>query len=437
MASDQNKSNSPSLEEQIVSLTQTVQSNRESLDDATRFRTLKAARGLLGALESPPETAMRDVVLNPVLLTAIRMGVQLGVFQMIRDHQGEGATTEQIASQSGASLIVVDQILRLLAAAGYVSEAGAQTYKPSPLTMAMADGTLEAMTRACFDIGNYCSTYAPEYFRQNNNQFPTSAEDTPFQLAKNTPLSYFAWLGENPSLAKDFQQWMTLKQQATPNWVDWFDVQGNLLHGFRNQSDDVLLVDVGGGEGHYLHAFNDKYPDAPGRRILQDLPQVISTINKTPKDTELMAHDFFTVQPVKGTKICFSLVGLAGEFAFLFLYSICMALHMLINPSGARAYYMHWILHDWRDEQAHSILSHIVDAMEPGYSKLIINDQIIPDRDCDFATACISIMMMLQVGAFERTEKQWRALLASVGLKDVSFYQPPGNGEGIIVATKA
>ncbi|KAE8312014.1 O-methyltransferase-domain-containing protein [Aspergillus transmontanensis] len=403
MASDQSKSNCPSLEEQIVSLTQTVQSNRESLDDATRFRTLKAARGLLGALESPPETAMRDVVLNPVLLTAIRMGVQLGVFQMIRDHQGEGATTEQIASQSGASLIVVDQILRLLAAAGYVSEAGAQTYKPSPLTMAMADGTLEAMTRACFDIGNYCSTYAPEYFRQNNNQFPTSAEDTPFQLAKNTPLSYFAWLGENPSLAKDFQQWMTLKQQATPNWVDWFDVQGNLLHGFRNQSDDVLLVDVGGGEGHYLHAFNDKYPDAPGRRILQDLPQVISTINKTPKDTELMVHDFFTVQPVK----------------------------------GARAYYMHWILHDWRDEQAHSILSHIVDAMEPGYSKLIINDQIIPDRDCDFATACISIMMMLQVGAFERTEKQWRALLASVGLKDVSFYQPPGNGEGIIVATKA
>ncbi|KAB8223103.1 O-methyltransferase-domain-containing protein [Aspergillus novoparasiticus] len=413
MASDQNKSNSPSLEEQIVSLTQTVQSNRESLDDATRFRTLKAARGLLDALESPPETAMRDVVLNPVLLTAIRMGVQLDVFQMIRDHQGEGATTEQIASQSGASFIVFPfsrcrsstcpHILRLLAAAGYVSEAGVQTYKPSPLTMAMADRTLEAMTRACFDIGNYCSTYAPEYFRQNNNQFPTSAEDTPFQLAKNTPLSYFAWLGENPSLAKDFQQWMTLKQQATPNWVDWFDVQGNLLHGFRNQPDDVLLVDVGGGEGHYLHAFNDKYPDAPGRRILQDLPQVISTINKTSKDTELMAHDFFTVQPVK----------------------------------GARAYYMHWILHDWRDEQAHSILSHIVDAMEPGYSKLIINDQIIPDRDCDFATACISIMMMLQVGAFERTEKQWRALLASVGLKDVSFYQPPGNGEGIIVATKA
>ncbi|KNG80970.1 hypothetical protein ANOM_010986 [Aspergillus nomiae NRRL 13137] len=396
-------SSSPSLEEQIASLTQTVQSNRESLDDATRLRTLKAARGLLDALGSPPETVMQDVVLNPVLLMALRMGVQLGVFRMICDRQEEGTTTEQMAAQSGASVIVVGQILRLLAAAGYVSEAGVQTYKPSPLTMVMADGTLEATTRACFDIGNYCTTYAPEYFRQNHNQFPTSAEDTPFQLAKNTPLSYFAWLGQNPSLAKDFQQWMTLKQQTTPNWVDWFDIKGNLFGGFRNQPGDVLLVDVGGGEGQYLHAFNDKFPDTPGRRILQDLPQVISTINNPPKGIELMAHDFFTAQPVK----------------------------------GARAYYMHWILHDWRDEQAHSILSNIVGAMEPGYSQLIINDQIIPDRDCDFPTACISIMMMLQVGAFERTEKQWRDLLTSVGLKDVSFYQPPSNGEGIIVATKA
>lgn len=98
---------------------------------------------------------------------------------------------------------------------------------------------------------------------------------------------------------------------------------------------------------------------------------------------------------------------------------------------------MHWILHDWRDEQARDILSNVVAAMEPGYSRLIINDQIIPDRDCDFATACISIMMMVQVGSFERTGKQWRALLTSVGLKDFSFHQPPGSGEGIIIATKA
>lgn len=182
----------------------------------------------------------------------------------------------------------------------------------SPQHTQCVKGVATHSDESSFDIGNYCTTYAPEYFRRNNNQFPRSAEDTPFQLAKSTPLSYFAWLGENPSLAKDFQQWMALKQQAAPNWVDWFDIQENLLDGFSNRPDDVLLVDVGGGEGNYLHAFNDKFPDAPGRRILQDLPQVISTINNTPKGTELMVHDFFTVQPVKGTKIDFFFVGLAG-----------------------------------------------------------------------------------------------------------------------------
>jgi hypothetical protein len=38
---------------------------------------------------------------------ALRMGVQLGVFQAIRDNQGEGVTTQQIAEKSGASDIVV------------------------------------------------------------------------------------------------------------------------------------------------------------------------------------------------------------------------------------------------------------------------------------------------------------------------------------------
>jgi hypothetical protein len=63
MTSDQTTSSNMSLEDQIAQLTQTVQSNRGSLDDATRFKALTAARGLLEALESPPETVIRDVVL--------------------------------------------------------------------------------------------------------------------------------------------------------------------------------------------------------------------------------------------------------------------------------------------------------------------------------------------------------------------------------------
>lgn len=45
---------------------------------------------------------------------------------------------------------------------------------------------------------------------------------------------------------------------------------------------------------------------------------------------------------------------------------------------GARAYYLHSIIHDWDDMDAGRILGHIRDALIPGYSKLLINDVIIP-----------------------------------------------------------
>jgi hypothetical protein len=97
---------------------------------------------------------------------------------------------------------------------------------------------------------------------------------------------------------------------------------------------------------------------------------------------------------------------------------------------------MHWILHDWSDERCRSILTNIVAAMKPGYSRLILHETLLPDTNCDLSSACMSIMMMVQVAAFERSEGQWRDLLGSVGLSHVTFYQSPGNGEGIIEAIK-
>ncbi|OJJ07883.1 hypothetical protein ASPVEDRAFT_47076 [Aspergillus versicolor CBS 583.65] len=394
-----------SLSSDIVTLTETVKLRKESIDETARIEALNAAKGLVEALSSPVEKAIQDVSVNIVTPMALRMGVQLGVFTSINDPNVEGITTKEIAEKAGASPIVVGQVMKVLSATGYVLEAGVQLYKPSALTTVMADPIMEATTRATFDIGQPCATYGPEFFRRNGNQFPSCVEDTPFQLAQKTKLSYWDWLGQNTSLAQDFQQFMTIKQQKTPCWADWFDVSGIILDGFRkNEEHSTMLVDIGGGEGHYTIAFKSKFPDA-GRCILQDLPHVISSITNAPDATELMAHDFFQPQPVK----------------------------------GARVYYLHWILHDWSDTQAREILLQIVDSMEPGYSRLVINENIIPDTDCDYNLACLSMLMMVQVGALERTELQWRELLHSVGLTDISFHQPPGgpgNGEGVIVAVR-
>lgn len=66
--------------------------------------------------------------------------------------------------------------------------------------------------------------------------------------------------------------------------------------------EDALLVDMGGSVGHDLSEFRRKWSDAPGRLVLQDLPKVLEqarTMSLHPS-IEIMDHDFFTEQPVRG-----------------------------------------------------------------------------------------------------------------------------------------
>ena len=69
-------------------------------------------------------------------------------------------------------------------------------------------------------------------------------------------------------------------------------------------SAKVLMVDIGGGQGHDLRDLVQKYPEyASARLVLQDLPHTINGIDpeSLPDDIEKQAYDFFSgQQPIKG-----------------------------------------------------------------------------------------------------------------------------------------
>ena len=60
-----------------------------------------------------------------------------------------------------------------------------------------------------------------------------------------------------------------------------------------------VFVDVGGGTGQQCAAIKEKFPELPGKVILQDLPAVVAEA-KLPEGIEAQAYAFFTEQPVKG-----------------------------------------------------------------------------------------------------------------------------------------
>jgi hypothetical protein len=89
-------------------------------------------------------------------------------------------------------------------------------------------------------------------------------------------------------------------------WHEWYDIEGRLLKGFDSSQSSTLLVDVGGGKGHDLNAFDAAFGkpprNYPGKLVLQDLPHVLDTIPDSDLASSIskMAHDFFVEQPVKG-----------------------------------------------------------------------------------------------------------------------------------------
>ena len=73
--------------------------------------------------------------------------------------------------------------------------------------------------------------------------------------------------------------------------------------------------------------------------------------------------------------------------------------------------------------------------MQPGYSKLLINEYVVPDVGATWSITSMDWLMMALGAVKERTEKQWRTLLGEAGLKVVGIWTYDQGTESLIEAT--
>ncbi|MGA2076012.1 MAG: methyltransferase, partial [Terriglobia bacterium] len=139
------------------------------------------------------------------------------------------------------------------------------------------------------------------------------------------------------------------------------------------------LVDLGGGEGALLR---DILSATPGLRgVLFDLPQAVAR-----------APEVLTGEIAARCEI------LAGSF-------------FVSVPEGADAYLLKGIIHDWPDEDAAKILRNTRRAIRPGGTLLLIENIV----DSTARPPGLMELLMLVLGGCERTEADFRSLLASTG----------------------
>jgi len=145
------------------------------------------------------------------------------------------------------------------------------------------------------------------------------------------------------------------------------------------------LVDVGGGHGGLITEILKSNPKLKG--VLFDADEVI-----------------------QGARLKLDAAGLTDRCETVagdFFNSV---------PAGGDAYIMKWIIHDWNDEKAITILRNCRNQMSQN-AKLIVVDCVVPETDEPDFSKFIDLNMLVMTGGKERTAKEFDQLLGAAGFK--------------------
>ncbi|MDB5682545.1 MAG: dependent methyltransferase [Sphingomonas bacterium] len=302
--------------------------------------------------------AMPQLALGFMTSKAIYAVTKLG----IADYLGEEArTAEDIAEAVGADAHAVGRFLRYLASVGlFVEEGGRFALTPLGSTM-RRDAPVSF--RAMILMAN-SDTYLG--WAQAEHTLRTGEP----AFAKVFGGDFFQWLDRNPDAAQTFHAAMI----TPPNELATIVAQLDL-------ADARHVIDVGGGNGHFLSAILAAYP--PLQATLVDLAEAIEAAKAEQggplPNTALVVGDFFRAV-----------------------------------PGGGDVYILQKILHDWNDEDCARILRTIRSAVEPG-TRLAIVDVIV--RPGQTGALLADMWMYVQSGGRERTAEEFEMLLANTGFR--------------------
>jgi len=269
-------------------------------------------------------------------------------------------SAEELASLIGAQPDALYRLMRATASVGVLSEGADGKFSETPMSAVLRSNGTPSLRGFAIMTGTewHARGWAHlEYCVRTGCQAPENIFGAPM----------FQFLEQNPEQGKIFNQAMSdLSAIDSPAVADAY-----------NFGEIRSIVDVGGGEGGLLRDILAATPELRG--ILFDLPQVVAGA------PAILSGDVAARCQIVG-----------GSF-FDFV------------PEGGNAYLMKGVIHDWPDDDAVKILQNIRRVIPPGGTLLLVESLV----DSKARPAGLADMLMLAIGGRERTEADFRSLLAS------------------------
>lgn len=314
------------------------------------------------------DTSSRDRLLQMVSGYWVSQAIYVAAELRLADHLGEDAlTATELGERAGAHAPSLYRLLRALASVGLFTEDADHRFSGTPLSESLKTGAANSQLPAVLMmVGQFYEAWG--CLLEN-----IRCGEPAYKLRHGVLL--FEHLAANPADAQIFDAAMTaLNDRKTSAFLDAYDL-----------SDAGIVADIGGGNGSALLRILDRYPTMTG--ILFDLPDVVDR-----------------------AKARLEGAGLANRCRIVggsFLEQV---------PSGADAYLLRHIIHNWDDDHAAVILGKIRDAM-PAHSKVLVIERIIPPGNDSSYAKLADLNMMVLHGGLERTALEFDRLLESAGFQ--------------------
>ncbi|RYP14776.1 hypothetical protein DL765_006132 [Monosporascus sp. GIB2] len=361
-------------------------------NETTRRGLLVTLRQIADSLEDRNDTIHRFSHLH-LQTAAAKVGFDLQLFKLLSSAQ-DPLSLDEIAQSTKAEPLFISRFMRYLASIGGVKEVDSTHYVANTITKNLSEPVSEAGISHCFETFGPQFQTIPAFLKASGYKNPNDEVRTVFQEAWKTTDHAYAWLGAHPENLSYFNDYMALRREPQFSWLGVYPVPEEAK---GSMPERALYVNIGGGIGHQCAQFKDRYPDIPGRVILQDLPHSIEKALQTP-GVENLAHNFFDPQPIKGAKF----------------------------------YFIRGVLHNHPDHKVRQLLENTKAAMAPD-SVLLIDEMVLPENGVNEYAAAIDLCMMAAFASMERTEAQWRKILKDVGLElKITYSYNPVSYESVM-----
>lgn len=296
---------------------------------------------------------------------AIYVAAKLGIADQLVD---QSRTADELAKATGTHAPALYRVLRALASVGLLSADATGRFTLTPLGATLRSGIPGSLRAfATSELGE------DHYTAWGDLLHSVRTGEIAFDRVFGVPV--WEYYGSHPENAAVFNESMTGITQM---------VEGAVLESY-DFSPYRKIIDVGGGHGGLLSAVLKNSPQSKG--VLYDAASVIAGAKARLAESGLAER-------------CETI---AGDF----FQSV---------PDGGDLYILKWIIHDWDDDQSLTILKNCRRAMVAG-GRLVLIESVIPPGDTPSLGKFVDLVMLVMTGGKERTENEFRELLAKAGFR--------------------